>query len=142
MRKTGVLSERFPALLKSKREARQMSTEELAARIGVSGQKIEMWESGCARPARDKWVSLSNTLGITVEEDRTASPPASLCRRLTSPRRSAASSPRSWCATPQTGRRCYAAPNSGPAGERSPTRGTSACAAGYLFGFTPSDCRL
>ena len=48
MRKTGVLSERFPALLKSKREARHMSTDELAARIGVSGQKIEMWESGCA----------------------------------------------------------------------------------------------
>jgi ribosome-binding protein aMBF1 (putative translation factor) len=68
MRKTGVPSERFPALLKSKREARQMSMEELAARIGVSEQKIEMWESGCARPARDKWVSLSNTLGITVEE--------------------------------------------------------------------------
>jgi len=68
MRKTGVLSERFPALLKSKREARHMTTDELAARIGVSGQKIEMWESGCARPARDKWVSLSNTLGVTVEE--------------------------------------------------------------------------
>ena len=45
-----------------------MSTEELAARIGVSGQKIELWERGCARPARDKWANLSNALGITVEE--------------------------------------------------------------------------
>jgi ribosome-binding protein aMBF1 (putative translation factor) len=68
MRKTGVLSEHFPALLKSKREARHMSTEELAARIGVSGQKVELWERGCARPARDKWANLSNALGITVEE--------------------------------------------------------------------------
>jgi ribosome-binding protein aMBF1 (putative translation factor) len=68
MRKTGVLSEHFPALLKSKREARHMSTDELAARIGVSGQKIELWERGCARPARDKWANLSNALGITVEE--------------------------------------------------------------------------
>ena len=68
MRKTGVLSERFPALLKSKREARHMSMEELAARVGVSGQKVEQWETGAARPARDKWAKLSNALGLTIEE--------------------------------------------------------------------------
>lgn len=68
MRKTGGLTERFPALLKSKREARHMSTDELAARIGVSGQKIESWESGCERPTKDKWARLSNALGVTVEE--------------------------------------------------------------------------
>ena len=75
MRKTGVLSEHFPALLKSKREARHMSVQDLAARIGVSGEKIELWESGRARPARDRWVSLSNALGITVEELLRGAPP-------------------------------------------------------------------
>jgi transcriptional regulator with XRE-family HTH domain len=68
MRKTGVPSERFPSLLKSNREARRMSMEELAARVGVSGQKVEQWESGLARPTRDKWARLCNALGLTVEE--------------------------------------------------------------------------
>lgn len=45
-----------------------MSPEDLALRIGVSGQKVELWESGQARPRRDKWVSLANALGITVDE--------------------------------------------------------------------------
>ena len=68
MRKTGVLNDGFPAMLKAKREARHMTTRDLAARLGVSDQKIEMWESGTARPGRDKWVNLANALGITVEE--------------------------------------------------------------------------
>lgn len=68
MRKTGGLKDGFAALLKAKREARQMSSQDLAQRIGVSGQKVELWESGEARPRRDKWVSLANALGITVDE--------------------------------------------------------------------------
>jgi transcriptional regulator with XRE-family HTH domain len=68
MRKIGALHEGFPALLKARREARQMSLDELAARIGVSGQKVEMWESGSSRPARDKWVTIANALGITVDD--------------------------------------------------------------------------
>jgi transcriptional regulator with XRE-family HTH domain len=68
MRKSGVLNDCFPALLKAKREARHLSKAELAARIGVSGQRIESWEGGSARPAPDKWVNLANALGTTVEE--------------------------------------------------------------------------
>lgn len=68
MRKTGALNDGFAALLRAKREARQMSAHDLAARIGVSGEKVELWESGLARPRRDKWVSIANALGITVDE--------------------------------------------------------------------------
>jgi transcriptional regulator with XRE-family HTH domain len=68
MRKTGGLNDGFAALLKAKREARKMSSQDLALRVGVSGQKIEQWESGEARPQRDKWASLANALGITVDE--------------------------------------------------------------------------
>jgi transcriptional regulator with XRE-family HTH domain len=68
MRKNGVLNEQFPTLLRIKREARHLSALELATRIGVSGQKIELWENGSARPSRDKWASLANALGTTVDE--------------------------------------------------------------------------
>jgi len=88
MRKTGVLNERFPALLKAKREARHMSLDDLATRVGVSGQKIEMWESGSARPGRDKWVVLANALGVTLDDllrgdaPRKATPPADLATQV------------------------------------------------------------
>jgi ribosome-binding protein aMBF1 (putative translation factor) len=89
MRKTGVLSADFPALLKAKREARHMSVQDLAMRVGVSGEKIESWESGRARPARERWVSLSNALGITVDEllygaapRRTATPASDLATQV------------------------------------------------------------
>lgn len=68
MRKIGGLNEGFAALLRSRREARQLSLQDLAARIGVSGAKVEMWESGGARPHRGQWVSIANALGITVDE--------------------------------------------------------------------------
>ena len=68
MRKTGGLNDQFAALLRSKREARQLSLHDFAARIGVSGEKVEMWESGRARPGRDKWVSIANALGITLDQ--------------------------------------------------------------------------
>lgn len=68
MRKTGVPNERFPALLKEKRETRRMSAGDLAARVGVSEDKIALWEAGADRPRRDKWARLANALGLTVEE--------------------------------------------------------------------------
>lgn len=45
-----------------------MSMDELATRVGVSGEKIGMWETGRARPTRAVWARLSNALGLTVEE--------------------------------------------------------------------------
>ncbi len=68
MRKIGVLNEQFPALLKAAREARHLSKAELAARVGVTGQRIESWEGGSTRPSPDKWVRLANALGTTVDE--------------------------------------------------------------------------
>lgn len=88
MRKTGALNSGFPALLKAQREARRMSPEDLAARVGVSGQKIELWESGAARPGRDKWPMLANALGITLDDlmhgeaKRRAVPPPDLATQV------------------------------------------------------------
>lgn len=50
------------------RQARGLSQEKLAERVGVSRQAVSKWEVGDAVPDTDKLIPLARTLGITVDE--------------------------------------------------------------------------
>ena len=68
MRTTGALDAGFPAFLRTRRQARCLTVQDLAALLGVGGHRIEAWERGSSRPARERWAHLANALGITVDE--------------------------------------------------------------------------
>lgn len=50
------------------RKARELTQQDLAAKIGVDETAISHWENGVARPEPLKLPGLASTLGVTVDE--------------------------------------------------------------------------
>jgi len=55
--------------IRAAREAKGMTTVQLAAAVGVSQSAVSNWETGAGRaPSRDNAVKVARVLGITVDE--------------------------------------------------------------------------
>ena len=50
------------------RKAAKLSQEELAARVGVSRQRVSKWELGDATPEVDKLLALARAFGVSTDE--------------------------------------------------------------------------
>jgi len=54
--------------LRRQREARRLSQQDLAARLGVASNTVSRWETGSSRPRLDELDRIARTLGIGVGE--------------------------------------------------------------------------
>lgn len=50
------------------RQAKGLTQEELAVRVGVSRSSVAMWETGKAFPRASMLVALANTLKVSIEQ--------------------------------------------------------------------------
>src|SRR5690606_33340852 len=53
--------------IREARQAKGLSTERLAALVGVSYQTIQQWENGKTAPKRQRLAKVADALGVTVE---------------------------------------------------------------------------
>ncbi len=54
----------FAALLRSLRCEAGLTLDQVASAVGVAKPSVWAWESGRAKPTREKWQTLAKTLGI------------------------------------------------------------------------------
>lgn len=54
--------------IKTKRESRNMTQEELGQKMNVSRSTVAMWESGAAIPRTDKIPILAEALGCEIKD--------------------------------------------------------------------------
>ena len=60
------LHEAIASRLKTEREARNLSQQELASRLGVAPNTVSRWETGTYRPRLDDLVRIAGALNLEV----------------------------------------------------------------------------